>query len=66
MICAMVDYAVATGALLCAEGVETPDERSVLSAAGVHLAQGYLLGRPQPAGTAKLSHAIPETDAART
>ena len=51
MIRAMVDYAFATGAQLCAEGVETAEERRVLSAAGVHLAQGYLFGRPEPAGT---------------
>jgi EAL domain-containing protein (putative c-di-GMP-specific phosphodiesterase class I) len=50
MIRSMVDFAIATGAQLCAEGVETAEERRVLSAAGVHLAQGYLFGRPQPAG----------------
>ena len=66
MIRAMVDYAIATGAQLCAEGVETAEERRVLSDAGVHLAQGHLFGGPRPAGTAKLSQTILETDAART
>jgi diguanylate cyclase (GGDEF)-like protein len=50
MIRALVDYAVAAGAQLCAEGVETAEESRVLTAAGVDLAQGYLFGRPQPAG----------------
>jgi diguanylate cyclase len=53
MIHALVGYAAATGAELCAEGVETEDERRVLSAAGVHLAQGYLFGRPKPARDGK-------------
>ena len=33
-----------------AEGVETPAQLAVLNAAGCHHAQGYLLGRPEPAG----------------
>jgi diguanylate cyclase (GGDEF)-like protein len=49
LIRAMVDYAVAMGAEVCAEGVETAEERRVLSAAGVDLAQGYFFGRPEPA-----------------
>jgi diguanylate cyclase (GGDEF)-like protein len=49
MIRALVDYAVATGAQLCAEGVETSEERRVLRDAGVDLAQGYLFGRPEAA-----------------
>lgn len=32
-----------------AEGVETEAQRAVLAATGCHCAQGYLLGRPQPA-----------------
>jgi diguanylate cyclase (GGDEF)-like protein len=49
MIHALVGYAFATCAQLCAEGVETAEERRVLTAAGVDLAQGYLFGRPEPA-----------------
>jgi diguanylate cyclase (GGDEF)-like protein len=48
MIRALVDYAHATGAQLCAEGVETTGESRVLGAAGVDLAQGFLFGRPRP------------------
>ncbi len=50
MIRALAGYACSTGARLCAEGVETAEERRVLIAAGVHLAQGYLFGSPLPAG----------------
>lgn len=35
------------GSVVIAEGVEDPDDLLVLSDIGVHLAQGYLLGRPQ-------------------
>jgi EAL domain-containing protein (putative c-di-GMP-specific phosphodiesterase class I) len=48
MIRALVDYAHATGAQLCAEGVETTEESRVLGAAGVDLALGFLFGRPRP------------------
>jgi EAL domain-containing protein (putative c-di-GMP-specific phosphodiesterase class I) len=34
--------------VLIAEGVETKAERRALGALGVQLAQGYLLGRPEP------------------
>ena len=37
-----------TGALLCAEGIETDEELAVLMAARVDLGQGYRLGRPGP------------------
>jgi diguanylate cyclase (GGDEF)-like protein len=33
-----------------AEGVETPEQLAVVRAAGCRLVQGYLLGRPAPAG----------------
>ncbi len=44
---ALQAFASAIGALTIAEGVETPEELRELRAAGVDLAQGYLLGRPQ-------------------
>ena len=37
-----------TGALLCAEGIETDEELAVLVDARVDLGQGYRLGRPGP------------------
>jgi len=38
------------GARVVAEGVETGAELLAVRAAGIHLAQGYVFGRPQPAG----------------
>jgi EAL domain-containing protein (putative c-di-GMP-specific phosphodiesterase class I) len=36
------------GILVVAEGVESPEERDVLVAAGCPLLQGFLFGKPQP------------------
>jgi diguanylate cyclase len=41
-------YVEETGALICAEGIETAAELQTLVELGVQLGQGYLLGRPQP------------------
>ena len=41
-------FSARTGALLCAEGIETDEELAVLMAARVDLGQGYRLGRPGP------------------
>jgi diguanylate cyclase (GGDEF)-like protein len=41
-------YVEQTGGLLCAEGIETAAELATLAGLGVHLGQGYLLGRPHP------------------
>jgi len=41
-------FSARTGALLCAEGIETDEELAVLVAARVDLGQGYRLGRPGP------------------
>lgn len=41
-------FSARTGALLCAEGIETADELRVLVEARVDLGQGYHLGRPAP------------------
>ena len=45
---AMVTFATRTGAILVAEGVETPQEQACLRGLGVDYAQGYLFGRPAP------------------
>ncbi|HEY0357645.1 MAG TPA: EAL domain-containing protein [Mycobacteriales bacterium] len=36
------------GVEVVAEGVETPEQLAMIRAAGCHLVQGYLLGRPMP------------------
>ena len=41
-------FARTAGALVVAEGVETPGEAEVLPAVGAHLAQGWFYGRPGP------------------
>jgi EAL domain-containing protein (putative c-di-GMP-specific phosphodiesterase class I) len=45
LLMALADFAEVTGCRLVAEGVETDGELRAVSACGVHLAQGYLLGR---------------------
>ncbi len=45
---ALVTYAEALGTLVCAEGVEDWADLDHLEELGVSLAQGYLLGRPDP------------------
>lgn len=42
----MATFADATNAHLIAEGVETPEEATVLVGLGTHLLQGYFIGRP--------------------
>jgi EAL domain-containing protein (putative c-di-GMP-specific phosphodiesterase class I) len=39
-------FAASDGALLVAEGVESPDEAATLAACGAHLLQGFYFGRP--------------------
>jgi predicted signal transduction protein with EAL and GGDEF domain len=51
----MRHFANTTGMRLIAEGVESKAELAVLRELDVHLAQGYLLGRPQPIGEAALT-----------
>lgn len=48
-----VSFARELGASLVAEGVETEQERDALLGLGVHLMQGYLLGRPDSPETAR-------------
>jgi PAS domain S-box-containing protein len=49
MIAGVLHFASSTGCRIIAEGIEAPAERDTLRALGVHLGQGYLLGRPVPA-----------------
>lgn len=43
---AVVDLAHAGGAVVCAEGIEDADDLAALTAIGVDLVQGFLLGHP--------------------
>lgn len=47
VIHAITSWAEEVGALVCAEGIETSQQRVELAALGVHLGQGYLFGRPE-------------------
>jgi EAL domain-containing protein (putative c-di-GMP-specific phosphodiesterase class I) len=49
LIAGMAYFAVKTGCVLVAEGIETAAERDALRALAVPLGQGYLLGRPTSA-----------------
>ncbi|MBJ7356884.1 EAL domain-containing protein [Nocardioides sp.] len=46
---AAVAWADSVGAKLCAEGIETEEQRAALRELGVHYGQGFLIGRPAPA-----------------
>lgn len=46
LIAAMVGLADSAGAQVCAEGIELDEDLARLREIGVHLAQGFLLGRP--------------------
>jgi diguanylate cyclase (GGDEF)-like protein len=46
LVASFVAFARESGAVVIAEGVERRDQLVVLRDAGVHMAQGYLLGRP--------------------
>ena len=56
LLTALADFAEATSCRLVAEGVETDGELRAVAACGVHLGQGYLLGRP---GTAPVWRGLP-------
>lgn len=47
LVAAMVHFAADAGFTLIAEGVETEADLVALRALGVHLGQGYLLGKPE-------------------
>ncbi|HJR18447.1 MAG TPA: EAL domain-containing protein [Actinomycetota bacterium] len=48
MVGSLVEFARSIGAILVAEGIETPAEMSALRRLGVQAGQGYHLGRPAP------------------
>lgn len=45
---AFISFARATGSKIVAEGVETASELAALTSLGIHMAQGYFLGKPMP------------------
>ncbi|MGO9752882.1 MAG: EAL domain-containing protein [Solirubrobacteraceae bacterium] len=45
---ALTSFAMETGMLVVAEGIETTVQRSLLAALGISLGQGYLFGKPRP------------------
>lgn len=51
LVAGLGHFAAKTGSLLIAEGVETDGERGMLNELKVDLAQGFLFGRPRPAGS---------------
>ena len=53
MAAAFIAFASRTGTTIVAEGIETEAELNALLDLGVHLGQGYLLGRPSPDGLAE-------------
>jgi diguanylate cyclase len=48
VVAAAFQFAERTGIKVVAEGIETEWERDCLAIAGVHMGQGFYLGRPQP------------------
>ena len=52
LLAAALHFCEATGAILVAEGIEREADLATVAELGVPLAQGYLLGRPAPPGTA--------------
>jgi predicted signal transduction protein with EAL and GGDEF domain len=56
MIELLVALARSLGLGLVAEGIETPRQLAAVRAAGCTYGQGFLLGRPQPAESAKPNH----------
>jgi PAS domain S-box-containing protein len=67
LVAGLVHFATEIEVMLIAEGVETEAERQVLLRLGVHVGQGYLLGRPAPAAdlAGKAGQAFPTRGNAR-
>jgi EAL domain-containing protein (putative c-di-GMP-specific phosphodiesterase class I) len=59
LVAGMGHFARSTGMRLVAEGVETKDELAALRRLDVDLAQGYLLGRPEPVHVVRRGRARP-------
>jgi EAL domain-containing protein (putative c-di-GMP-specific phosphodiesterase class I) len=51
LVRAFAEFSRRAGIALIAEGVEVADDLAALASAGVHLGQGWLLGRPQASAT---------------
>jgi diguanylate cyclase (GGDEF)-like protein len=64
IVCAVINLARILNMVTTAEGVETREQLLLLRAAGCSFAQGYLLGRPIPAGELALTAVDRETAAA--
>ncbi len=56
LVAGLVHFAGAIDVMLIAEGVETAAERDTLIGLGVRVGQGFLFGRPAPAGTVLVHH----------
>jgi diguanylate cyclase (GGDEF)-like protein len=65
LIESFVAFSSRTGALLCAEGIETDEELQVLVDARVDLGQGYHLGRPAPPWATTAPRTAPRSAATR-
>jgi EAL domain-containing protein (putative c-di-GMP-specific phosphodiesterase class I) len=50
IVCAITGLARSLGIVTTAEGVETEEQLALVRAAGCNQVQGYLFGRPVPAG----------------
>ena len=48
LVAAVMDFADSTGALVVGEGIESAEELDALCKLGVHMAQGYFVGQPEP------------------
>jgi EAL domain-containing protein (putative c-di-GMP-specific phosphodiesterase class I) len=58
LVAGLAHFAAETGCALIGEGIETEAERSTLLRLNVPLGQGYLFGRPAPAGKAAAAGAV--------
>ena len=67
VVSAVAVQAAQTGAVVLAEGIETPAHADLARSMGASLGQGYLLGRPAPLPSAGVSaaYAWPSTGAAQ-
>jgi EAL domain-containing protein (putative c-di-GMP-specific phosphodiesterase class I) len=59
VVAAVAQLASQLGMIVMAEGIETPEQRTMCDALGCQLGQGYLLAMPAPASDIKLPFASP-------